>query len=211
MEDAYGNVITSNTSKITLVVNSGPNGFASGSTTVVAAVNGVATFSSLVCDNAGSYQIGASDGSLTKATSATITVAPATASKLVTIETPGSGTAGTALSSLQVAVEDQFGNIVTSNTSTITVTVGSGGSFWERQHDQNGRRQRDSDVQQSDPIDEGDLHPQGQRWIADFGHDAKHHRGRVIERTPPTHPVGTASLGRGTQSAQRELRRFTAL
>jgi hypothetical protein len=129
VEDAYGNVITSNTSKITLVVNSGPDGFASGSTVTVAAVNGVATFSKLLCDRSGSYVIGASDGTLTKAASASITIAPALASKLVIMETPDSGTAGTALSSLQIAVEDQFGNIVTSNTSTITVTVSSGGSF----------------------------------------------------------------------------------
>jgi hypothetical protein len=126
VEDAFGNVVTSNTSKITLVVNSGPNGFTSGSTTTVAAVAGVATFSNLVATNAGSYVIGASDGALTKAASSSITVTPATASKLVIIHTPGTGTAGSPLSAMQVAVEDQYGNIVTSNTSTLTVTVTSG-------------------------------------------------------------------------------------
>jgi hypothetical protein len=130
VEDAYGNVVTSNTSKITLVVNSGPNGFTSGSTVTVAAVSGVATFSKLLCDNAGSYLIGASDGSLTTATSGSITIAPAAASKLVVIAEPDSGTAGQALGSVQIAVEDQFGNIVTSNTSTLTVAISSGaGAF----------------------------------------------------------------------------------
>jgi hypothetical protein len=129
VEDAYGNVVTTNTSKITLVVNTGPDGFASGSTTTVAAVNGVATFSKLLCNRAGSYVIGASDGTLTKAASSSITIAPAAATKLVIIQTPGSGAAGKSLSSLQVAVEDQFGDIVTSNTSSVTVTVGSGGSL----------------------------------------------------------------------------------
>jgi len=128
VEDAYGNVVTSNTSKISLIVNSGPDGFASGSTVTVAAVNGVATFNNLLCDRTGSYVIGASDGSLTKAVSASITIAPAAASKLVILETPDAGTAGKALSPLQAAVEDQYGNIVTSDNSTVTVSVSSGPS-----------------------------------------------------------------------------------
>ena len=45
MEDAFGNVVTSDTSTVTIAVASGPGGFAAGSTTSVAAVNGVATFS----------------------------------------------------------------------------------------------------------------------------------------------------------------------
>jgi hypothetical protein len=131
VEDAFGNVVTSNTSTITLIVNSGPDGFASGSTVNVAAVNGVATFSNLLCDRTGSYVIGASDGSLTKAVSASITIAPAAASKLVILKTPGRGTAGKPLSSLQAAVEDQYGNIVTSDSSIITVSVSSGPSGFE--------------------------------------------------------------------------------
>jgi hypothetical protein len=112
------------------VVNSGPNGFASGSAVTVAAVNGVATFNSLLCDRAGSYLIGASDGSLTKGTSGSIVIAPSTATKLVIIDTPDSGTAGQALGSLEIAVEDQFGNIVTSNTSTLTVTISTGAGIF---------------------------------------------------------------------------------
>ena len=42
-----------NTSTVTLAVASGPGGFATGSTTSVAAVNGVATFSNLLLDTAG--------------------------------------------------------------------------------------------------------------------------------------------------------------
>jgi hypothetical protein len=130
VEDAYGNVVTTNTSKITLVVNSGPDGFANGSTVSVAAVRGVATFNKVICSRAGNYLIGASDGALTKAVSTSVTIAPSTATKLAIISTPGNGKAGQALGSLQVAVEDQFGNIVTSNTSTLTVKIASGpGTF----------------------------------------------------------------------------------
>jgi hypothetical protein len=126
VEDAFGNVITSNTSSVSLVVNSGPNGFATGSVTSVAAVNGVATFSNLLCDTAGSYVIGASDGSLTKAASGSITVAAAAATKLAITQEPTSGNVNKALGSILIALEDQFGNLVRSNTSAVSVSVSSG-------------------------------------------------------------------------------------
>ena len=47
VEDQFGNVITSNTSTVTIAVGSGPGSFDSGSTTSVAAANGVATFNNL--------------------------------------------------------------------------------------------------------------------------------------------------------------------
>ena len=127
MEDTFGNVVTSNTSTVTIAVASGPGGFTSGSTTSVAAASGVATFSNLVLDTAGSYTLTVSDGGLTGATTGTISVSPAAASKVVLEQTPTSGTAGQALSpSITAAVEDAFGNVVTSNTSTETIAVASG-------------------------------------------------------------------------------------
>ena len=127
VENASGNTVTSNTSTLTVTVASGPGGFASGSTTSVAAVNGVATFSNLIFDTAGTYTLSVSGGSLTDATSATITISPAAASKLVITQSPTLGTAGQALGpSVTVAVEDAFGNIVTGNSSTVTVTLSSG-------------------------------------------------------------------------------------
>ncbi|HEV8066278.1 MAG TPA: hypothetical protein VGP76_00985, partial [Planctomycetaceae bacterium] len=71
---AFGNAVTSDTSTITLSVNSGPAGFANGSTTSAVAVNGVATFNNLILDTAGSYILSASDGSLSRALSTSITV-----------------------------------------------------------------------------------------------------------------------------------------
>ena len=127
MTDAYGNVLTGNTSTVTIAVASGPGGLASGSTTSVAAVSGVATFSNLVLDTSGSYTLTVSDSGMTGATTGTISVSPAAASKLVLEQTPTSGTAGQALSpSITAAVEDSFGNVVTSNTSNVTIAVASG-------------------------------------------------------------------------------------
>jgi hypothetical protein len=73
VEDANGNPISGDTSTVTLTLSSGT--FANGSTTATAnAVNGVATFSNLVINTAGSYTLAASDGSLTGATSNAFTI-----------------------------------------------------------------------------------------------------------------------------------------
>ncbi len=97
MEDAFGNVITSNTSTVTVAVASGPGGLTTGSTTGVAAASGVATFSNLVLDTVGTYTLKATDGTLTSVTSGNISVNAGPASKLVLQQTPTSGTAGQAL------------------------------------------------------------------------------------------------------------------
>jgi hypothetical protein len=125
VEDQFGNIVTGNSSTVTLAVASGP-GALSG-TVSVAASAGVATFSNIKLDTAGNYTLGASDGTLTSATSNSFTVSPAAASKLVYAVQPSNVTAGVVDSpSIVVDVEDQFGNIVTSNTSNVTLSVGSG-------------------------------------------------------------------------------------
>src|SRR4029077_4091362 len=72
--DAFGNIILGNTSTVTIAVASGPGGFATGSTTSVAAVNGVATFSNLLLGTPGTYTLRASDGALTSVTTGNITI-----------------------------------------------------------------------------------------------------------------------------------------
>jgi hypothetical protein len=72
VEDSSGNVITSNNSSVTLLVDSGP-GTLSGTLTVTA-VSGKATFSDIAVSNSGVYTLKAIDGSLTGATSTSFTV-----------------------------------------------------------------------------------------------------------------------------------------
>jgi adhesin/invasin len=126
VEDVNGNVVTGNSSTVTLTLSSGT--FSNGSTTATAtAVNGVATFSGLVINAAGSYTLKATDGALTSATSNSLTISPAAASKLVFTQQPTNATAGVAISpAVAVKVEDAFGNVVTSNNSTVTITLSSG-------------------------------------------------------------------------------------
>jgi hypothetical protein len=79
VEDAFGNVVTTDNSPVTLTLSNGS--FEGGSNTAAAnAVNGIATFSGLRIDAAGTYTLSATDGSLTPSgPSSSFTINPATA------------------------------------------------------------------------------------------------------------------------------------
>jgi hypothetical protein len=129
LEDSNGKVVTGIPTTVTLTLSSGM--FASGSNTATAqSVNGIATFNNLVINAAGSYTLSASGGSANGATSAPITINAAAASKLAfTQQPPASATAGTALTpAVKVSVEDQFGNVLAGDASTVTLAP-SAGSF----------------------------------------------------------------------------------
>jgi hypothetical protein len=127
IEDAFGNVVTTNKSRVSASVQSGPAGFAGTSTTGVNAVNGVATFSMLMLNATGAYTLGFGDGLLPAVQTGSVSVNSAAASKLVFSETPATGVAGNTLSpSVTVAVEDRFGNVVAGNSSMITLGVHTG-------------------------------------------------------------------------------------
>ena len=126
IEDQYGNIVSSNSSTVTLTIAGAV--FAGGSSTARAvAAGGVATFTNLVIDAAGSYTVVASDGSLPGATSNSFSISAAAASKVVYGVQPGNVTAGAAESpSITVNVEDQFGNLVTADNSNVTLAVVGG-------------------------------------------------------------------------------------
>jgi hypothetical protein len=123
VEDQYGNVVTNNSSSVTI---SGTT-FTGGSTLTVSAINGVATFSGICPTTAGSgIQLTASASSLTGATSSSFTVNPAAASQLVVTTQPSASTVAGVVFAQQpvVAIEDQFGNVVTSGAdSTVSVAL----------------------------------------------------------------------------------------
>lgn len=122
VEDANGNLVTSDDSEITLSIFSGPNDATLYGTTTVQTQNGVATFKDLSLDIAGSYTLKASDGLLTWAISDPITITPAAAAELAFIQPPTNTAAGSVITpAVTVAVEDIFGNVVTGNTSAVTL------------------------------------------------------------------------------------------
>jgi hypothetical protein len=125
VQDQFGNTFAGDSSStVTLTLTGGT--FSGGGNTATATVSsGVATFSNLVISAAGTYTLTATDGSLTSATSNSFTVR--TPAKVAFTQQPNNSAAGVALSpAVTVAVEDAAGNIVTADTSTVTLTLNTG-------------------------------------------------------------------------------------
>jgi hypothetical protein len=115
LQDANGNTVTSANSAVALTLNGNPVG------NPVAAMNGVATFSGITLNVAGTYVFEASSGGLPPVQSASFTIRPASASKLVLVGlvTPvGAGASNT----LQVTARDQFDNVATGYRGTVRFT-----------------------------------------------------------------------------------------
>ena len=137
VQDANGNTVTTGTGAtdaLTLSIASGPVGgtFNSAATTYtnVVAVGGVATFSGVVLNTAGSYTFTATDTSraLSTATSTPATaISPATASRLAFAQNPAESLAGAALTpTVTVQVQDQFGNSVPASGVTVALSSSAG-------------------------------------------------------------------------------------
>jgi len=124
VEDKSGHVVTTDHSTVTL--SAGTTGTLTGTTSVVA-VNGVATFNTLVFTKTGSFTLSATDTGLTAATSSKFTILPALSAQnerlVVTQATTGSTLVATALAPYIVTVEDQFGNVVTTDNSQIQLRI----------------------------------------------------------------------------------------
>src|SRR5206468_2277797 len=114
--DQFNNLTTS-TAAVTLSAT-GPRAFSAASTTTVSAVSGVATFSNLHLNTAGSYTIAASSTGLTGATSTSFTVPSLPAALPIFLQQPTNTTAGAAISpAVSVQVVDAFGNLTASTAS----------------------------------------------------------------------------------------------
>ena len=125
VEDINGQTVTADSSTVTLTLSHGT--FADGTTTVSAqAVNGVATFSNLVVNVAGSYVLRATDTNPNLDPG----FAPFTvngASKLAFVQQPSNVSAGKAITpAVTVAVQDSGGTTVPIDNSTVTLTISSG-------------------------------------------------------------------------------------
>jgi hypothetical protein len=126
IENASGKIVTTDNTMVTLAIATGPSGATLGGTVSVAAVKGVATFKNLKLTMAGTYTLIATDSAdkLTSVPSNKFAISPAQASKLVFIKQPTDVTAGNIISpAVSVAVEDQYGNIVTTGNSTVKLSL----------------------------------------------------------------------------------------
>jgi hypothetical protein len=131
IEDAGGNVITGNTSSVTLAITTGTGtsgAILACTNNTVAASAGVATFAGCKVDKAGTgYTLTATDGGLTAGTSSAFAITPGPASKLGFTQQPGGASGGSAFTTQPtVAVEDAQGNTVTTDTSSVALAITSG-------------------------------------------------------------------------------------
>ncbi len=129
VQDALGNLVTSETRTIAVGLGNNPGGATLSGTTSASASSGVATFGDLLLDKAGSgYTLVASAAGLTGAVSDGFTVTPGPASRLVFIaQPPASVASGAAFSpAVQVADQDAAGNTVPTASSAVTLSLAGG-------------------------------------------------------------------------------------
>src|SRR5262249_17756678 len=129
-EDAFSNLETSDNSTVITASLGGGNGPLTGTLTVTV-VGGVATFTNLGDNAAGTITITFSSGNLAPATSSTITIGAAAAAKLLVSQQPSpTATAGQVFATQPVVeVVDAYGNPVAGDsTDTVTAAVGNLGT-----------------------------------------------------------------------------------
>src|SRR2546426_8719461 len=115
--DALGNTATQFTGNIPLAIptNSNPGGGTLSGTKTVAAIAGVATFSELSINNAGTgYRLRATSSGLTAVNSPQFNITTVTPTQLLFTVPPSNTTAGAAITpAVQVAAQDAAGHTAT--------------------------------------------------------------------------------------------------
>jgi len=121
-EDSSGSLITSFDGTVTVALGENPGGATLGGTLTVNASGGVATFSGLTLNKAASgYTLYVSGGGYAWGFTSPITVTPAAATQLViTQQLPATVKVNSGFG-FQASIEDQYGNVVTTATNTVSV------------------------------------------------------------------------------------------
>src|SRR6266576_2853968 len=132
--DALENTATGFTGNVTVTLAANPTGGTLSGTTVVAASAGIATFSGLALNKAGTgYTLSATAAGQTGPTSTAFDITPASAARLVFSVQPASVTAGAAITpAVQVTAQDAQGNTATGFSGNVTLAIGtnpSGGAL----------------------------------------------------------------------------------
>lgn len=130
--DQFNNVVTSDTSPVTLAIGTNAGGSTLSGTATHNAIAGVATFNDLSLNKTGTgYTLTASDGALTGAISSTFNIAAGAAAKLAFVVQPSSATANVAIApAVTVQVQDALGNPVAASGVTITLAANGPGSIF---------------------------------------------------------------------------------
>jgi hypothetical protein len=127
-EDAYGNVATGYSGKLTISLSKNPGGATLGGTLTASVVNGLATFSNLTLNKAGAGYVlqaaTATASSLGTASTNSFNVsAVAAASRLVITTEPPSTVGADVPFFVNVSVEDAAGDVITGYNGTVTIAI----------------------------------------------------------------------------------------
>jgi hypothetical protein len=124
VEDQYGNLVSSYNGNVTVAIAFGPSGGKLLGTATVQTSGGVASFSNLSMDQAGAYTLSAGAAGVgSTTTSNSFNVTAATASQLAFTTQPANTPGAQTMANVKVAVEDQYGNTVTTDNSSVTLTL----------------------------------------------------------------------------------------
>jgi hypothetical protein len=126
-QDSLGNTATGFNSNITVALFDNPNGGTLSGTKIVAAANGIASFSTLNVNKADvGYSLIATSGSLSPAFSNSFDIVPGAPTQLVfTVQPSNTPAGGTIAPPVQVTVRDNQGNTVTGFVGSVTMAFGS--------------------------------------------------------------------------------------
>src|SRR4029077_12205525 len=119
--DFFGNVETGDTTSLLSIAPSSGS-FAAGSTPTATVSAGVATFTTLKLNTAATYTLQATDTTtpaVSLANSSSFVVNPGAVNTLFVTLQPTTATAGVNFSTMTVTEKDSFGNIVTTDNTTI--------------------------------------------------------------------------------------------
>ena len=127
VQDAFGNTAGTAAAVVTIAIGTNAGGGTLAGTANRSAVNGIATFSDLSIDKAGTgYTLTAAATGLAGAASAPFNVTPGLATRLAfTVQLTGLVAGKTITPAVQVAVQDQFGNVVPAAAPQITLALGA--------------------------------------------------------------------------------------
>lgn len=130
VQTATGSTVTIGGIVVSLAISTNPGGGTlSGTTTANTSTSGVATFSALSIDKAGAgYQLTATSSGLTSATSVAFTVTAGSPAALIFTTAPTASFAGQPFYTQPVVtLHDAGGNVATTGTNTVTLTLTSPG------------------------------------------------------------------------------------
>jgi len=129
IRDQFGARMTGATNSVTLAIGTNPGSGTLSGTTTRSAVNGLATFSNLSINNAGTgYTLTASSTGLTGATSSSfdITTSSPVATSLNFVQQPTNTQAGASITpAVTVEIRDQFGARMTGATNSVSMAIGT--------------------------------------------------------------------------------------